>query len=72
MTLCRWPGCERTEQPGLLFCQPHWFRLPPYLRSMIGDAPADKMDVMAEKALHWIKTHPRSMAAVVRRIAERE
>lgn len=32
---CHWPGCERAVPPAMWGCKPHWFALPPGIRSRI-------------------------------------
>ena len=33
--VCHWPGCRRKVPPNLWGCKPHWFALPPELRTEI-------------------------------------
>lgn len=32
---CHWPGCEKRVPPAMWGCTPHWYALPPRLRSLI-------------------------------------
>lgn len=60
---CRVPECPRYATQASWGCRPHWFRLPPGLRSRLFLADRDDQSrvawrTAAEEADRWIADHP--------------
>jgi len=49
---CHWPGCPKQVPPAMWGCSPHWFKLPPHLRSRIWAAyrPGQEEDLKVSAA----------------------
>lgn len=62
---CHWPGCEIQVPPAMWGCTPHWYQLPPEIRSEIWNAyvpgqedtltPNREYLQAVHKADEWIK-----------------
>ena len=62
---CHWPGCARTVPPAAWGCKPHWYALPPALRSKIWRAfrpgqertktPSREYIAAAREVQEWIE-----------------
>ncbi len=62
---CHWPGCQRKVPPAAWGCRPHWFALPPAIRTRIWRAykPGQEMSkrpsveyvAAVTEAQEWIK-----------------
>jgi len=60
---CRCSGCPRRASQAGWGCRPHWFRLPPDLRSRLWRADRDEpggraWSLCADEADRWIADHP--------------
>lgn len=60
---CRVPSCARSATQASWGCQPHWFKLPPDLRSRLWRVDRDDPGgaswiAAADEADRWIAAHP--------------
>ncbi|CAB3758520.1 hypothetical protein [Paraburkholderia humisilvae] len=59
---CLWPGCERNVSASMWGCRTHWFALPARLRSRIGHAYRDGVDVGEHPTRRWREAHADALA----------
>lgn len=68
---CHWPGCSAQVPPAMWGCRPHWFMLPPAIRTAIWAAyrPGQEKDMRPSEA--YLLAAQDAQAWIAKAMAER-